>query len=94
MRMFMKSRIIKIALAVMGSIALLVPVITLPGLLLIVLPGEVALLGTVYDEVQLIQYVKQYRQLKSGSWEDTQSAAELARILSHSSHGSLKDYSR
>ena len=94
MRQFLKTRIIKAALGVMGAIAPLVPVFTLPGLLLVVLPGEVALIGTVYDEYQLIQYVRQDRELRSGNWQDTQSATELARILSHDSHGSMKDYSR
>jgi hypothetical protein len=60
------------------AIVLILPLTVFPGLILFVAPAEVAVLGKIHDEVQLIQWVRRHTIIREGRWEDTESEKDLA----------------
>ena len=61
---------------------MIVPLTVFPGLVLLVAPAEIAVLGKIHDEVQLMQWVRQHTIVREGRWEETE--AEKDRAFSKS----------
>ena len=63
--------------ASLGGTALLVYAVSLlPGLLLFMLPGMIALVGKAYDEAKLIQFLRYGDPIRTEHWEDTEKYTE------------------
>ena len=68
-------------IAALGGISILVySVMLIPGLIILALPGTVALVGKVYDEAKLIQFLRFGDPVRTGHWEDTENRTERIRI--------------
>lgn len=75
-------------IAALAGISLLVySVILLPGLIILVLPGTIALAGKVYDEAKLIQFLRYGEPMSTGHWEDTEICTERIRIKASENRG-------
>ncbi len=72
----------RLLVALACSIGLLYLVALLPGLFLLVLPGEIATLGKVYDEARIIRFLKYGEPLQPEHWENTETMTERVRINS------------
>lgn len=67
--------------AALGGIGLLVySVMLLPGLIILAIPGTVALAGKVYDEAKLIQFLRFGDPVRTGHWDDAEICTERIRI--------------
>ncbi|MHA2320048.1 MAG: hypothetical protein ACXACG_00195 [Candidatus Thorarchaeota archaeon] len=66
----------------------------LPGLILLVLPAEVALVSKIRDETELIQWVRNNMITQQSNLEDIESETEMARLRSHDRPGALQGYTR
>lgn len=60
------------------AVVMIIPVTVLPGLIFLVAPAEIAVLGKIHDEVQLIQWVRCHTIVREGRWEDTESEKDFA----------------
>ena len=75
-------------MASIGGTALLVYAVSiLPGLLLFVLPGMIALVGKVYDEAKLVQFLRYGDPIRTEHWEDTEVCTERIRTRSSENRG-------
>jgi len=81
-RQLMTSSAIKLTTALGGTAVLLYAVSLLPGLLLFALPGMIALVGKVYDEAKLIQFLRYGDPIRTEHWEATETYTEKIRISS------------
>ena len=61
------------------AILMVIPVTVMPGLVFFVAPAEIAILGKIHDEAQLIQWVRRHTIVREGRWEDTESCPRLLR---------------
>jgi hypothetical protein len=68
------------------AISLLYLVLLIPGLFLLAIPGEIALLGKGYDEARIIRLLRYGEPLIVEHWEDTASHTEGIRIKSSDNH--------
>jgi hypothetical protein len=75
-------RSIRMAVLFAASIGILFIVLLLPGLLFILLPGEIALLGKGYDEARIIRLLRDAEPLIVEHWEDTELQTEGIRVKS------------
>ena len=74
--------------ASLGGTALLVYAVSLlPGLILFVLPGMIALVGKAYDEAKLITFLRYGDPIRTEHWEDTEILTERIRISSAENRG-------
>jgi len=73
---------VRMMTAVVGTSLLVFAVSLLPGLILFVLPGMIALVGKAYDEAKLIQYLRYGDPIRTEYWEDTEVCTERIRIRS------------
>ncbi|MFW9871377.1 MAG: hypothetical protein ACFFEL_17250, partial [Candidatus Thorarchaeota archaeon] len=80
----------RLLVALAGAIGLLYLVALMPGLFLLVLPGEIAALGKVYDEARIIRYLKYGEPLQPEHWEDTETMTERIRISASDNHDALE----
>ncbi|TFH04124.1 MAG: hypothetical protein E4H14_15400 [Candidatus Thorarchaeota archaeon] len=85
-RRVMTGSAIKLMAALGGTAVLLYAVSLLPGLLLFALPGMIALVGKVYDEAKLIQFLRYGDPIRTEHWEDTETYTERIRISSFENH--------
>ncbi|MHA2026632.1 MAG: hypothetical protein ACW98U_12100 [Candidatus Thorarchaeota archaeon] len=76
------------------SILMIIPLTVLPGLILLVLPAEVALVSKIRDETELIQWVRNNMITQQSNLEDIESETEMARLRSHDRPGALQGYTR
>jgi len=76
----MTTSAVKIMAALGGTSLLLYAVSLLPGLILLALPGMIALVGKVYDEAQLIQFLRYGYPIRTEHWEDTGSYTDRVRV--------------
>jgi len=74
-------------MAALGGTALLLYAVSIaPGLLIFFLPGLIALGGKVYDEAQLIHFLRYGDPIKTEHWEDTEKHTEKIRNRSFENH--------
>jgi hypothetical protein len=73
---------VRMMTAVAGIGLLVYAMSFLPGLIFFALPGMVALLGKVYDEAKLIQYLRYGDPIRTERWEETEKCTESVRISS------------
>ncbi len=71
---------VRMMTAVVGTGLIVYAMSFLPGLVFFALPGVVALLGKVYDEARLIQYLRYGEPIRTEHWEDTEKYTESIRI--------------
>jgi len=60
------------------ALVMVIPLTVMPGLIFLVAPSEIAVLGKIHDEVQLIQWVRCHTIVREGRWEDTESEKDIA----------------
>jgi len=73
---------VRMMTAVAGAGLLVYAMSFLPGLIFFALPGMVALLGKVYDEARLIQYLRYGDPIRTEHWEETEKYTECIRLSS------------
>ena len=78
---------VKIMTSLAGTVILVYAVSLLPGLLLFALPGMVALVGKVYDEAKLVQFLRYGDPIRTERWEDTEECTERIRVSSSQNRG-------
>ncbi|MFW9798681.1 MAG: hypothetical protein ACFFE2_16705 [Candidatus Thorarchaeota archaeon] len=83
LKRFIFGRSIRCIIYAAFSVLFLVPLTVLPGLVLFVLPGEVALISKIHDEAELIQWVRCNMTTQDCKWDDIESETEMARLKSH-----------
>ena len=71
---------VRMIAALVGISLLVYSVMLLPGLIILAIPGTVALAGKVYDEAKLIQFLRFGDPVRTGHWEDTENHIERIRI--------------
>ncbi len=71
---------VRMIAALVGISLLVYSVMLLPGLIILAIPGTVALAGKVYDEAKLIQFLRFGDPVRTGHWEDTEICTERIRI--------------
>jgi hypothetical protein len=94
LKRFILGRSIRCAACIALAGLLLLPLSVLPGLVLVVLPAEVALISRIRDEAELIQWVRMNIVTQASTWEDAESETELARLRSHDRPSALQGYTR
>ncbi|MHA2045461.1 MAG: hypothetical protein ACW99G_11750 [Candidatus Thorarchaeota archaeon] len=76
------------------AVLMIIPLSVLPGLILLVLPAEVALVSRIRDETELIQWVRNNTITQPSNLEDIESETEMTRLRSHDRPGALQGYTR
>ena len=76
------------------AIVMIVPLTVLPGLILLVAPAEIAVLGKIHDEVQLMQWVRQHTIVREGRWEEAEAEKDRAFAKSPERRDSTVGYTR
>ena len=94
LKQFIFGRSIRCAAFVALAGLMVLPLSVLPGLVLFVLPAEVALISKIRDEVELIQWVKNNMVTQASSWDDVESETEMARLRSHDRPSTFQGYTR
>ena len=94
LKQFIFGRSIRCAVCIALAGLMIVPLIVLPGLVLLVLPAEVALISKIRDEAELIQWVKNNMVTQASSWDDVESETEMARLRSHDRPSTFQGYTR
>ncbi|MHA1963468.1 MAG: hypothetical protein ACW97G_02680 [Candidatus Thorarchaeota archaeon] len=94
LKRFIFGRSIRCAVCVALAVLMIIPLTVLPGLVLFVLPAEVALISKIHDEAELIQWVRNNMVTQVDSWDNVESETEMARIKSHDRPGALQGYTR
>jgi len=90
LKRFVIGRSIRCALCIAIAVLLIVPLSVLPGLVLFVLPAEVALISRIRDETELIQWVRNNMITEPSNWDDIESETELARLRAHDRPGAMQ----
>ncbi|MGY5879974.1 MAG: hypothetical protein RTV31_06965 [Candidatus Thorarchaeota archaeon] len=88
-RRVMTTSAVKMMASLGGTALLVYAVSVLPGLLLFVVPGMIVLVGKVYDEAQLIQFLRYGDPIRTEHWEDTGTFTDRARIRNSDNRGFL-----
>ncbi len=74
--------IVKRSLSCVGcfilAVVMIVPLTIWPGLILLIAPAEISVLGKIHDEAQLIQWVRRHTIIREGRWEETEAEKDLA----------------
>jgi hypothetical protein len=94
LRRFIIGRFLRCAVCIALAGLMIIPLTALPGLILLVLPAEVALISRIRDETELIQWVRNNMVTPASSWDDVETETELARLRSHDRPGALQGYAR
>jgi len=82
LRRVMTRSIVRLSASVVGISLIVYAGTLLPGLFLLLLPGMVALAGKVYDEANLIKFLRYGEPMIMGHLEDTETSTERVRIRS------------
>jgi hypothetical protein len=91
---FIVGRAFRCAVYIALAGLLLVPLSVLPGLILFVLPGEVALVSKIRDETELIQWVRCNMVSGDCNIDDAESETEMTRLMAHDRPGALQGFTR
>ena len=94
LKRFIIGRSIRCALCIALAGLMVLPLSVLPGLVLFVLPAEVALISKIRDETELIQWVRCNMTTEDCRWDDVETETEMARLRSHDRPGTLQGYTR
>jgi hypothetical protein len=94
LKRFIIGRSIRCAICIALAGLMLVPLTVLPGLILFVLPGEVAVVSKIRDETELIQWVRCNMTSGECNWDDVESETESARIRAHDRPYTLQGFAR
>ena len=87
-------RAVRMVAAMAGTAVLLYLVAILPGLIVVALPGGIAAATKVYEEAQLIRYLKYGDPIEPGNWEQVEVATEMARIKTADERHISKQFTR
>jgi hypothetical protein len=82
------------AFCVVLAFLLLLPLTVLPGLVILVLPAEIALVSGIQNEAELIQWVQNNMITQGGSWEDADLETEMIRLRAHDRPDAIRGYLR
>jgi hypothetical protein len=82
------------AVCVALAFLLLLPLAVLPGLVILVLPAEIALVGRIQDEAELVLWVRNNMITQAGSWEDAELETEMIRLRAHDRPDAIRGYLR
>ena len=80
LKRFIFLRSMRCAACVALAFLLLLPLTVLPGLVILVLPAEIALVGRIQDEAELVLWVRSNMITQAGSWEDAELGTEMVRL--------------
>ena len=94
LRRFLVNRSFRCVFCTILAGLMLLPLTVLPGLALVVLPAEVALVGKIHDEAQLVSWARANAIPRRGKWEDADLEAEAARLEAHDRRDSAQSYIR
>lgn len=94
LKRFIFGRSVRCATCVALAGLMLVPLTVFPGLVLLVLPAEVALISRIRDETELIQWVRHNMITQPSNWDDVDSETEWARLRSHDRPSAFQGYTR
>jgi len=91
---FILGRSVRCAVCVALAGLMLVPLTVLPGLILLVLPAEVALVSRIRDETELIRWVRCNMITGDCNLDDAESETEMARLRAYDRPGALQGFTR
>jgi hypothetical protein len=94
LKRFIILRSMRCAVCVALAFLLLLPLTVLPGLVILVLPAEIALVGRIQDEAELVLWVRSNMITQADNWEDAELEAEMVRLRAHDRPRAIQDYSR
>ena len=94
LKRFIFLRSMRCAVCAALAFLLLLPLTILPGLVVLVLPAEIALVGRVQDEAELVLWVRSNMITQTGTWEDAELESEMVRLRTHERPRAIQDYSR
>ena len=94
LRNFIVGRSLRCVLCFILAGLMIVPLTILPGLAVLVLPAEIAVLGKIHDEAQLIQWVRHHTIVREGKWEETESEKDMAFLKAPTRRDSTVGYIR
>jgi hypothetical protein len=94
LKSFIFGRSIRCAVCIALAGLMIIPLTVLPGLVLLVLPAEVALISRIRDETELIQWVRNNMVTEPSNWEDVESESEMARLRTHDKPSALQGFTR
>ncbi|MHA2004700.1 MAG: hypothetical protein ACXABV_18610, partial [Candidatus Thorarchaeota archaeon] len=94
LKRFIFLRSMRCVVCVALAFLLLLPLTVMPGLVILVLPAEIALVGRIQDEAELVLWVRSNMITQTGSWEDAELETEMIRLKVHDRPRALHDYSR
>jgi len=94
LKRFILLRSMRCAVCVALAFLLVLPLAVLPGLVFLVLPAEIALVGRIQDEAELVLWVRNNMITQAGSWEDAELEAEMIRLRAHDRPSAVHDYLR
>ncbi|MHA1924515.1 MAG: hypothetical protein ACXABV_00230 [Candidatus Thorarchaeota archaeon] len=94
LKRFIFLRSMRCAVCVALAFLLVLPLAVLPGLVFLVLPAEIALVGRIQDEAELVLWVRNNMITQAGSWEDAELEAEMIRLRAHDRPSAVHDYLR
>ena len=94
LKRFIFLRSMRCVVCIALAFLLLLPLTVLPGLVILVLPAEIALVGRIHDEAELVLWVRSNMITQAGSWEDAELEAEMVRLRAHDRPRVIQDYSR
>jgi hypothetical protein len=60
------------------AVVMIIPLTIWPGLILLIAPAEISVLGKIHDEAQLIQWVRHHTIVREGRWDKTEEEKDLA----------------
>jgi hypothetical protein len=91
---FIFGRTIRCAFCIALAGLMLIPLTLLPGLILVVLPAEVALVSRIRDESELIQWVRCNMVSAECNMDSAEVETEFARLRAHDRPGALQGFTR
>ncbi|MHA2143287.1 MAG: hypothetical protein ACXADC_03430 [Candidatus Thorarchaeota archaeon] len=94
LKRFIIWRSIRCAVCLIVAGLMLVPLTVLPGLVVLVLPAEIALISGIRDEAELVQWVRNNMITLPSSWDDAEVETEMIRLRAHDRPGALQGYLR
>ncbi|MFW9964935.1 MAG: hypothetical protein ACFFCX_15300 [Candidatus Sifarchaeia archaeon] len=94
LKRFIFGRSIRCAFCIALAGLMILPLTVIPGLILFVLPAEVALISKIRDETELIQWVRDNMVSEPSNWDDVESESETARLRAHDRPSALQGYTR
>ncbi|KXH77413.1 MAG: hypothetical protein AM326_05125 [Candidatus Thorarchaeota archaeon SMTZ-45] len=94
LKRFIFGRSIRCAVCIALAGLMILPLTVFPGLILFILPAEVALISKIHDETELIQWVRNNMISQPTNWDDVEAESEHARLRAHDRPSALQGFTR